>query len=448
MAQETRDQIKHLFRRAGFGPSPAELDGALHGGLDNAIRDLLSGDAAQDASRFEYPGSVAYNTDYLAGAWLEHLVRSTKPLHEKMVLFWHNHFATAYSKVQDPLMMYHQNVLFRQNALGNFRDLLHGVATNPAMLIWLDGILNFKESPNENFAREVMELFSLGPDNYTETDVHQSGRAFTGWGLATTKIFDFVRYEEIFQFDVNEHDFGLKTFLGKQGHLDGHQVIEVILQQPAAPTFLAGKLLNYFVTPNPDPALVDRVAGVLVRNDWEVRPAVQFILESDEFWSPAARYALIKSPVEYVVGFAKQLEIANPPGTTLARFTRLMGQELFNPPSVKGWTGGRQWLNSFTYLMRFNFASAMLQRRQSLDDYHLAQPLVENHATSSDAVVDWYLDLLGPLALTGSERDVLLSYLQGNKGPEAFLLLNYATIDSKVRGLIQLIAATPYYHMS
>lgn len=448
MGNDARDQMAHLLRRAAFGPSQRELASGLQNGVTSTIDGLLS-DAAPDASRFEYAAGGRFNNpDEMAGDWIAHLIRSSRPLHEKMTLFWHNHFATANNKVQHPIKMYHQNVLFRTHALGNFRELIHAVATDPAMLIWLDGVQNTRQAPNENFARELMELFTLGPGHYTEKDVQESARAFTGWGLQSKIVFDFVQYSEIFKFDIEAHDFGPKRFLGMTGRLNGHQIIDIVLSQPAAPAFIAKKLLTAFVYENPEDDLVTETARLLRLNDWELKPVMRFILTSDAFWSDRARGALIKSPVELVVGLMKQLDYPNPQGVDLAVWTRLMGQELFNPPSVKGWAGGRHWLNSLTYLKRFNFAGEVVRRRPAFGVNRLAEPLVLAAAMQPEQVVDRYLDLLGPLSLSSEERSALAAYFEEGHAASGTRSLTYFDLDKKARGLLQLIAATPHYHMN
>jgi uncharacterized protein (DUF1800 family) len=407
----------------------------------------MEGDPAQDASQFDYPGGTAYYPNRLAGDWIKHLIRTTQPLVEKMTLFWHNHFATGLDKVGNPRLMHLQNQLFRKYALGNFRQLLHEIAMDPAMLIWLDGVENTKQAPNENFAREVMELFALGPGNYTEKDVQEGARAFTGWTLTEIVNPDCVRYRDPFRFDVNTHDYGMKTFLGVTGRLNGHQVIEIILQQPAAPRFLAKKLLRYFVTDDPDDAMVERTARSLLLYDWEIRPVLRSLFESDFFQSDRAPFALIKSPVEYVVGFCKQLSIADPNGDTLAQWTKLMGQELFNPPSVKGWGSGLQWINNFTYLTRYNFVQDRLRQKDSLTTDALIDIARQNDSTRPEEAAGNFAQRLGPLPVFADEINQLSTYLQTDSNlKQTTFTLDSPTSDTKLRGLIQLLAALPQYH--
>ncbi|MGL5095173.1 MAG: DUF1800 domain-containing protein, partial [Planctomycetia bacterium] len=287
----------HLLTRAQFGASPAEIDAAVDAGLPATLERLLNPDAAPaPTSSFAEIDALLRESALAAGAldrlkaWALHrMLYSPTPLVEKMTLFWHNHFATSTAKVNSVPHMAAQNDLLRKHALGRFGDLLHGMARDTAMLVWLDGRANRKRAPNENFAREVMELFSLGVGNYTETDIKEAARAFTGWQL---------RYEQ-FYFDASQHDPGPKTLFGKTGAFQGNDVVDLCLAQPACPRYLAAKLCRFFVAEKPAPELTAAVAASLRRHDLAVAPVLRELLGSESFFAPAARHAVLKSPLDY-----------------------------------------------------------------------------------------------------------------------------------------------------
>jgi uncharacterized protein (DUF1800 family) len=261
-----------------------------------------------------------------------------------MTLFWHNHFATSQQKVRAGQLMYRQNVLLRSEALGNFAVLLHSVAKDPAMLIYLDNAGSRRQAPNENFAREVMELFTLGEGHYSERDVKEAARAFTGWSLdRDTGEFTYRR---------SWHDSGEKTVLGTRGRLDGDEVLDILLGRPETAEFIAAKLWREFVSPHPDPEEVRRWAGVFRGSGYEIKPLVRAALTSEAFWSPANRASLIKSPVDLVVGTMRTFDI-HPFDLRPAVFAcAALGQNPFSPPNVKGWPGGEAWITSATLLGR------------------------------------------------------------------------------------------------
>ncbi len=276
--------------------------------------------------------------------WVREMIATPSPLTERMTLFWHNHFATSQQKVRANQLMYRQNALLRREALGNFATLLHAVAKDPAMLVYLDNAGSRMQAPNENFAREVMELFTLGEGRYTEQDVKEAARAFTGWSLdRDTGEFTFRRAW---------HDYGTKTVLGKSGNFDGDQVIDILLARQDAAEFIASKLWRELISREPDPREVARWAAVFRDSRYEVKPLVRTILTSQAFWSADNRGALIKSPVDLVVGTLRTFDI-HPVDLRPAVFAAAsLGQNPFSPPNVKGWPGGDAWINTSTLLGR------------------------------------------------------------------------------------------------
>lgn len=348
----------HLLGRLQFGVRPEEVDRAVAEGLD-ATLDRLLAPQAETAAFIEAENSLRHNaiaTGEIADLkawWLFRMQSSANPLVEKLALFWHNHFATSNAKVRSVPQMLAQNDLFRQHATRSFRGLLHAVARDPAMLVWLDGNANRKRHPNENFAREVMELFSLGIGNYTEHDIQEAARAFTGWHLR----------DKEFWFNASQHDPSDKTVFGKTGRYDGAAVIDLCLDHPACPKFLAMKLLRMFVTSQPSDELVTHVAGLYRKHDLATGPVLRDVGRSQEFFATEHRRAIIKSPLDFVLGTLRPLAepIRWPPVVeTLAR----LGQDVFEPPSVKGWDGGRQWIHSTAWIQRWNFITALVHSNE------------------------------------------------------------------------------------
>ena len=361
------DGARHLLNRTGFGATDAEIRdyAALERG--EAVERLLSG-ARREASvappafvsdpftpyyklrqmsaeeRMAAQRKLVQQGFELRAWWLREMLFSPSPLTEHMTLFWHNHFATSQQKVRVSSLMYRQNALLRREALGNFATMLRAIAKDPAMLVYLDNAGSRKQAPNENFAREVMELFTLGEGHYGEADVKEAARAFTGWSLdRETGEFTYRRMW---------HDFGDKTVLGRSGRLDGDDVLGILLARPETAQFIAAKVWREFVSPLPDLKEVARWAATFRGAGYEVKPLLKAALTSDAFWSKENRAALIKSPVDLVVGTLRTFGI-HPFDLRPAVFAcAVLGQNPLSPPNVKGWPGGDAWINSATLLGR------------------------------------------------------------------------------------------------
>ena len=291
--------------------------------------------------------------------WFREMLTTPSPLTEKMTLFWHNHFATSQQKVRFTPLMYRQNLLLRRNALGNFGTLLREVGRDPAMLIYLDGANSRKEQPNENFAREVMELFTLGEGNYGERDIKEAARSFTGWSVD--------RETGDFMFRRGIHDYGNKTVLGKSGNFDGDQVIDVLLNKPEAAQFITRKLWKEFVSMKPDEREVARLAAIFRESGYNIAKLMRALLSSDAFYAPENRAALIKSPVEFVVGTMKTFEIEASNLRPFVIASALLGQNVFSPPNVKGWPGGEAWINTATLLGRKQLLDRLFRNEDRMD---------------------------------------------------------------------------------
>jgi uncharacterized protein (DUF1800 family) len=311
--------------------------------------------------------------------WVDAMAAAHTPerqLRERMVLFWHNHFVSSNQKVRSTALMLQQNQLFRTHALGNFGALLHAVAKDPAMVIYLDSASNRKGSPNENFAREVMELFTLGEGRYSETDIKEAARAFTGWSID--------RDTGEFRWRAFQHDDGVKTVLGKAGRHDGDAVLDILLAQPATAEFIAAKLWREFVSPTPTAAGVLPVARRLRESGYDVREALRALLTSEEFWAKENRQALIKSPVDLLLGTVHAFDIPIPDGRVVAMALREMGQDLFVPPNVRGWPGGEHWVNSSSLLARKSvlerlLGTAAIRRLSESERVSVRSELLDSH---------------------------------------------------------------------
>ncbi len=346
----------HLLRRAAFGfPAKRAGEDAWEGlrrvvrqGLDATLVELFQPAGAEFSELLDTIGqqmALADDADNLRGWWLYRMLHTPQPLAERMTLFWHNHFATSVVKVERLPWMFRQNQTLRQHALGPFGPLVRAIARDPAMIVWLDLNRNVKGRANENFGRELMELFTLGTGNYTERDVQAAARAFTGWRTL----------DDRFQFEPRLHDDGPKTLLGQTGPLDGDDVIRILLAQPAAARFIVRKLLREFVSEaeTPPDRLIEPLARQYRESDYDTGLLMRRILSSRLFFSETAYRQRIKSPAEFVVGTLRGLEakVAMPELVTMMSG---LGQDLFAPPNVAGWAGGKTWLNSATLLARDN----------------------------------------------------------------------------------------------
>jgi uncharacterized protein (DUF1800 family) len=372
-----RSAAAHLLSRAGLGGTPEEVEALAAMGLENAVESLLErGNAAEPSPEFEATYTRRPSRAELAGLdraerqkvnrehrrrdakqfeelrawWFQRLVLTRRPLEEKMTLFWHGHFATSQRDVRNSHHMWLQNRMLRTHALGSFRDLLRAVAKDPAMLEYLDNNKNVRQKPNENFARELLELFTLGIGNYTESDIKEAARAFTGWTFEGSS----------FIFRRRAHDGGEKTFLGRRGNFTGDDIVNAILEEPAASRFLARKLFVFFAHEDPPASVLEAIARELERGRFEVRPALRLLFMSAEFYSARSRGSQIKSPAQLVAGTLRLLGVDPGTSAAFASMAGRMGQDLFLPPNVKGWEGGRSWISTSALFDRYGFSGPIL----------------------------------------------------------------------------------------
>jgi hypothetical protein len=459
----------HLYRRAAFGGSWPELQAAVKAGPEAAVERLLTGgpgqaefDQLMDAvapglANPRQPGFGQQNDPFgvdLEGWWLHRMILTPHPLQERMTLFWHNHFATSIAKVRLPVLMRDQNLLLRQHALGKFAPLVQAISKDPAMLIWLDSNSNVRGRPNENYARELMELFCLGVGNYTEQDVREAARAFTGWHTNVTLEGGGFnpQAKPAFTFRPSVHDDGDKTVLGQSGKWDGADVVRIVLAQPACARYLARKLYRHFVAEAavPPDALIEPLAERLRQSDYDVGGVLKVVLRSRHFYSRFAYRQRVKGPAEYVVGLLRGLEARMPGeavGLSLPATMQELGQTLFAPPSVKGWDGGPAWLNTATLLARHNMAWRLLQGSGGPHAVRLnPSALVRKHAPGRDPAgqVDFLLDLLvQPEAgeVDDRARQKLAAFL-GRGNPQG------ATLDRRAREAAHAVTGMPLYQLA
>jgi uncharacterized protein (DUF1800 family) len=355
--------------------------------------------------------------------WLYRMRFSANPLVEKLSLFWHNHFATSQVKVNSVPYMLAQNESIRANAVGDFKTLLHGLSRDTAMLIWLDSNANRKRHPNENFAREIMELFALGVGNYTEHDIQEAARAFTGWHVR----------DGIFWRNRLQHDESLKTVFGQTGPLDGNDIVDLCLAQPACPRFLATKLARAFVSPEPSADSVQQLSDRIRHHDFQLKPVLRELFSSAWFYQPENRGTLIKSPLDFVLGSLRTLAGPvkwHPVVTLLAD----LGQSVFEPPSVKGWEGGRLWITSSSVLHRMNFATGLILA----DTYGSLSEDVRGLASLESKTM---IEMLERWLLTNSLDDAVRQQLL------AFSSRIEGTAEQRLKSLLQLMLTLPEYQL-
>jgi len=353
-----RATMAHVLRRIGFGAPREDVDAGLVRGLGATVEDMLA--------RRAHPLELTRGVDALLSLgdltklqsyWMALILNDAAPLLERTVLMWHGHFATSDTKLSDVRLMHRQNQLFRDLCLGDFRQLLHAVARDPAMLLWLDGDQNKVGRPNENFAREVMELFALGVDaGYGERDVAEAARAFSGWGVDRRE----------FVFRAQEHDAGEKVLFGRGGVFTAEDALECILAHPACPRWVARRLLVTFCVPEPRRALCEEWGRALVLNEWRIDSTLAQLFQSELFLGSESRRSRIAGPVELVANVVLTLRTKVTPSAAM-RAAGDMGQVLFVPPTVKGWDGGRAWINPGTWLARHNHSMELCLTGDAFD---------------------------------------------------------------------------------
>jgi len=425
---------RHLLSRTGFGGAPADIRELARLDREATVDRLLAG--VGTVARTSPPSAVlnalppaegmkglsveqkkAFKQERredafeLKGWWYQELLATPSPLTERMTLFWHNHFTSSFRKVKWPALLYHQNVLLRHHALGSFRDLLFQIAKDPAMVLYLDTQTNHKDHPNENFARELFELFTLGEGQYSEIDVKEAARAFTGWQAE-------IRSGGGFAFNPRQHDGGVKHVLGKTGAFGGEDILAIALDQPACARHLTAKLWREFVSDEPDARAVDRLAAEFRNSGYQIAPLLRGLLTLPQFWAPEARGVLVKSPVELLVGTVRLLNLPVKDPVLLANYGKRLEQDLFDPPNVKGWPGGTRWITSATLLNRWQLLQRSLRgadmggamhAHATMSEMHGAAWITEEEAETVQAVLV-PVPLVNPIP-TGGDRWQLIHHV-------------------------------------
>jgi len=464
--------MAHLLRRAGFGANRDELERYLGMGYDDAVETLLNpSDPAnipddlirryhvEQSELRDLPGSAAY--------WMYRMISTTCPSEEKIALFWHGLFATGYTKLNQARALLDQVDMFRRSGLGSFEVLLLELSRDPAMMLWLDNNENHRDSMNENFGRELLELFSMGIGNYTEDDVKACARAFTGWTLGNAEymavrafkdsIWPYGRIAWHFEYREDDHDDGEKTFLGETGNFNGEEIIAIIVKQESTARFLATRLFQFFGADEVTEAgekVIDEMMATYFSSGYQIRDMLRTLFHSGFFKSDEARFARVKGPVEMVVGAIRMSGNYQTPFLGIENVSRTMlymGQGLLQPPTVEGWHEGVEWIDSGALVERVNFAAKELSNVSSPGVRSIIERLA---ASSEDGVLapsdlaDGCLDLLGPIQVSEETRSILVDYasrhgdldLNGHQpGDEA---------EQQVGNMLRLVAATKEYQLA
>ena len=421
--------MAHLIRRAGFGATRDEMEARVMRGYAATVEELLHPEEQEPVDRYVFfryqPGFWKPVTSPGMGSatWLYHLINTRAPLEEKVALFWHQVFATGQSKLDNYDEMTDQIDLFREKGMGNYRELLMEVSRNPAMIYWLDNCDNHSYAVNENWGRELLELFSLGVGNYTEDDVQECSRAFTGWTIsAKLPRFPYNRFDWEFEYKDEDHDDGEKTFLGHTGNFNGEDIVDIICQQPATAQFICRHLYNFFVadepqvpswsvTPPENPEAIETLVKAFTESNYDIRSTLRVLFNSDFF--KEARFTKVKSPAELVVGTLRLVGGAEFPAPGIGEMSRqagYMGQDMLNPPSVEGWHTGAEWINSGTLMRRVNFTAGMIADVSRPGVQAIINRVSAQGELSPEGLVDTCLDLMGPLEVNQETRQELVNH--------------------------------------
>ncbi len=468
MGDNEKALMAHLIRRAGFGAAPGELEAYCAKGYEVTVEELLHPESqphTEDDLLLRYLpeycdcGPFESSQQY----WVHRMVRTKRPLEEKIALFWHGILCSGDAKVDHPGMMRRQIDMFRRHGLGSFRDLLMELSRNPAMLYYLDNSESHKVAINENYGRELLELFSMGVGmddhpNYTEDDVKACSRAFTGWNISPTPPpLPFGRTPWQCLYNPTDHDEGVKTFLGETGRWNGEDVIEIIVGKPSTARFICRHLYNFFVddepqvpswqgTPPRDPEAIHTLERAFVESNYEIRSVLRVLFNSNFF--KKARFAKVKSPAEVVVGTIRLMKDhtdVQPGMFPLSKECLYMGQDLLNPPSVEGWHTGMEWIDSGTLVERINFVSDQVGNTELPGVRSIIEWLASRGALTPEQFVDGCLDLMGYVEVTEKTRNQLVSHASRVGGLRGDIEDERDKFVHQVGEILQLIVDTGEY---
>ena len=474
VAKEDMALLAHLMRRAGFGATREELEKYAAQGYGATVEELLHPENApggiEDEDLIRRYNPQRHSLISLKNSqadWVYRMINTKRPLEEKMALFLHGIFATGDQKLDHPKTILDQISMFRRYGMGSFRTLLVRLSRDPAMIFWLDNKDNHGDAVNENFGREILELFSLGVGNYTEVDVRECSRAFTGWTMRNAKmhavieelnsVWPYGRLEWQFEYDDDDHDHGEKTFLGHTGNFNGEDIIDIICRQPANAQFIARHLYNFFVADEPqvpawptvpprDPEAIQTLVDAYYEHQYDMRSVLRVLFNSDFF--KKATFARVKSPAELVVGTARLAGGYRFPelGDMLGSLTGYMGQSLLDPPSVEGWHTGSEWISSGTLVHRVNFATSEFSDAEKPGVRDIIERVRALGTRLSPAqAVNACLDLMGPISDAPGLRQELIAHTS----PDGDIHFGSESQDresvERIRGILQLIVASREY---
>ena len=467
--------MAHLMRRAGFGATREELESLVARGYEATVEELLHPETAppmQDDDLIRrYHDNAVLQGETCQSYWIHRMINTQRPLEEKLALFWHGIFATAYAKLIQPKVILKQIEMFRRCGMGSFRDLLIELSKDPAMIFWLDNKDNHKDAVNENYGRELLELFSMGVGNYTEDDVRQASRAFTGWTIlnasyhsvrqAQDSVWPYGRLDWQFQYRDDDHDDGEKTFLGNTGPFNGQDIIDIICRQPATAGFIARHMYNFFVADEPqvpawqtvpprDPETVNTLANAFFEYKYDIRSVLRVLFNSDFFKNSA--FAKVKSPAELVVGAVRLVGGRSFPAVDdidLVLQMANMGQRLIDPPSVEGWHTGTEWIDTGSLVERVNFAVDRLTQTDNPWVASITERIVAQGLTvSPEHLVDSCLDLAGPLTVSGNTRQGLVAHATQGGDLEFGSEEGRRSASERIKEMLQLIVSTREYQLA
>ena len=462
-AQTELELMAHLMRRAGFGASRDELEEKVSAGYDNTVENLLNPGNVPPVDIYEFiryfpmwwkPGTMG---GLGQAPWVWTMINTQAPLQEKMCLFYHNIFATGVAKVDHYDEIQDMVDMFREKGLGHYKEILVEVAKSPAMIYWLDNNDNHADSINENWGRELLELFTMGVGNYTEDDVVQCSKAFTGWTLEhKLPRFHMGRWDWEFKFIEEDHDYGNKNFLGHIGDFDGEDIIDIILSKPATAQFIARHLYSFFVsdepqvpawsvTPPKDQIAIDVIAQNLIENDYDMGRALKEIFHSDFFKN--ACFERVQNPTEIVISTLRLVEGTKQPSPETMKWTAqiaYMGQDLLNPPSVEGWHSGLEWINSGTLMKRTNFLSEMIGDN-TRPGVRKILSRVKKVGLDPKTLVESCLDVLGPITVSEQTMEELLEHADSLGNRNADNTYKEDDITQIIIELLQLVVSTREY---
>lgn len=477
-----RTNAAHLLVRTGFGATPDQIDSAAGRSFEEVVEDVLKPAPAPQPPSWVQPG-IENKPDYkafrglpeeerrekrkmerkqyagqhreLVGWWYRQMVSTPSPLQEKMTLFWHGHFATSQRKVKVPYMMYQQNQTLRQHALGNWKDLITAVSQDPAMLIYLDNTRSKASAPNENYARELMELFTLGEGHYSEQDIKESARAFTGWSVdRKTYTFKDATRNKSANSKNALHDNGRKTFFEQTGDFDGHDIIRIILEQDQAARFMVTKLWKFMAYDTPEPELIEQLSKGFRTSDYSISALMRQILLHPQFYCEKALHTQIKSPAQWLAGSCIALGMEAPDPAFCLKTGQTLGQELFVPPNVKGWDGGYAWITTSSLTQRYNLSGQLVnyrskgakpkegsRKKKTPYAVNAATVLPESQRTNTETARRYLEQRIYQAELTAVARENLNTFLASQPPPTEWTA-------EQIHRIVHVMMSTPQYQLT